>query len=417
MNQSAPAVRIAYGSLLRAAEGLTQWRPMLLGFLTMVSCALLMAAGTFLAARAGGAGGMVLGALVGLLVLLLAASGFSGVGVMLMDKAKSVPVRSMADALVCGLMCLPKFIGFALVLLALVLVLALVGALAYLLCKLPVVGPLLLFLLHPVLVVLAGVVFTTVGWVAIPLFTPAVWDGRGFKEALSLVLAVARTRLVQVVALLLVLYLVVGVVGMLVAAALLPGYGFMSSLGASILGVGMFSGGMPSPGALMGGYGMGGSGLAVAAVMSSALIFGVAATLMGQVMLMGINLVYLSATEGVDIAAGQQMLDAGLAQARERARQAQERARQAAETAQARAREAAERARQAMPQASAAAVQPQPAAQEPLQAQEQAAPPQEPPADAPAAGEPAPASGRCPQCQGAVGEDDLFCGDCGHRLR
>lgn len=408
MIELTPPPRQTYGQLLRAAEGLTQWRPMALGFLTMVACTALMSVGMYLSMRVGGMAGVLLGGVVGLLVAALAASGFSGVGVMLMDKARQQPVRSMGDALVFGLLCLPKFIGFALLLLVLVLALALVGALVYLLCKLPVLGPLLLFVMHPVLVVGAAVVFTTVGWVAIPLFTPAVWDGRGFKESLSLVLAVARTRLVQVVALLLGLSLVVAIVGMLVSAALLPGYGFMTGLAASVLGKGVFAGGMLSPmGGLgmgsMGGFGMGGgAGLLMAGMLSSMLIFGVAATLMFQVLLMGVNLVYLCAIEGVDIAAGTQALDAGIARARERAQQAQEGARKAAELAQQRAREAAERARQAMPQAASAAAQ-EGAAQPPVrQAQEATGATPEPL--------------RCPQCDEEVGASDLFCGSCGHRM-
>ncbi len=68
---------------------------------------------------------------------------------------------------------------------------------------------------------------------------PAVWEGRGFKESLSLVIAVSRQRLVPTVLLFLALYVVVSVIGMVVFGALLPGYFFMTGLATSILGVGM----------------------------------------------------------------------------------------------------------------------------------------------------------------------------------
>lgn len=377
MSNDTSVPRIDFGQLLRAAEALTQWRPMVLGFLTLVCAGLLMAAGQYMAFRLGGGGGAALAFLVGLVAVVVLASGFSGVGVMLMDQAKAIAPRSMVDALLFGFMCLPKFIGFALVLLGLTLGLALVAALVYFVCKVPGVGPLLLFVAHPVLVVAAGVFFTAIAWVGIPLFTPAVWDGRSFKASLSLVYAVARSRLVHVVALFLGLYVVVSVIALLLFAALLPGYGFMTGLASAIVDPGMFSGGFSS---LMH---FSGSGHVYAGVMATGLIAMVAGTLMFQVLIMGVNLVYLSATNGLDISASEDALEAGLAQAREKARDAQERARLATE-----------RARQSAQAAAAAAhssVAPAPAAS-------------------------APAAPKCPQCHETIAADDVYCGSCGHKL-
>jgi len=378
MSNEARSPQIDFSQLLRAAEGLTQWRPMVLGFLTLVCAGLLMAAGQFLALKLGGGGGAILSSLVALLALVVLASGFSGVGVMLMDRAKSIAPRSMLDALLFGLMCLPKFIGFALVLLGLTLALSLVAALVYFVCKVPGVGPLLLFVAHPVLVVVAGVLFTAITWVAMPLFTPAVWDGCSFKESLSLVYAVARARLVQVVALFLGLYVVVSVIALLLFAALLPGYGFMTGLASAIVDPGMFSGGLSSV------MRFSGSGHVYAGVMATGLIFVVATTLMFQVLIMGVNLVYLSATAGLDISASRDALEAGLAQAREKAREAQERA-----------WVAAERARQSTQSVAAAA--------------------RSSVASAPAV--PTSVALRCPQCHEGIAAEDLFCGSCGHKLQ
>ena len=385
MNTPSSAPRINFSQLLRAAEGLTQWRPLALGFLTLVGSGLLMAGGMFLASSLGSALGGILAFVIGLLALVVMASGFSGVGVMLMDRAKLLAPRSMVDALLFGLMCLPKFIGFALVLLGLTLALTLVATLVYFLCKIPGVGPLLLFVAHPVMVVVAGVFFTAISWVAIPLFTPAVWDGRGFKEALSLVFAVARTRLLQVVALFLGLYVVVSIVALLLTAALLPGYAFMTGLASAVLGQNML-GDMSSVMSMGSGYG---SANLYAGMLATGLIFAVATTLMFQVLIMGVNLVYLSATEGVDIAASQAALNAGLAQAKNKAREAQERAREAAEHARQSTQNAASAARDSMASASATAAAPEPVA---------------------------PAHLSCPQCHQGIAVDDIFCGHCGHKL-
>lgn len=425
--------QINFAQLLRAGEGLTQWRPMLLGFLTLVAAAVLMVVGVAAGGAMRGGFGAALAGLCVLLAGVLMAAGMSGVGILLMDKAKGVEPRALMDALVAGLWCLPKLLGFAVVIVLVLLALALLGVLGYLLCKIPGIGALFLFVLHPVLVIVAAVVLTALFWVAIPLFTPAVWDGRSFKEALALVLAVARTRLVQTVVLLLGLYVVVSIIGMLVATALFPGYAFMSGLAASVLDPYVFAGGMHMLSGMFspygGGYGGSGLGLLYAGVLATVLIFGVAFTLMAQVGLLGMNLVYLSATEGLDIRATQEELDAGLAQARERAQHAKERARQAAEQMQERAREAAEQAREharqrAQERAAAQAAAEQAASEEAARREAEERAVQEAGQTAPDGRDDAVAehqvdapAAACPKCHEVVGADDLFCGACGHRLK
>ena len=455
MQPSETMRQVSFAPLLRASEGLTQWRPMALGFLTWVVVALLLAVGGFLSSSLGGAAGVGLMGLFGLLAMILIAAGMSGAGILLMDKAKNIAPRSMLDAFLAGLWCIPKFLGFYVVMALVLVALAVVGAIGYFLAKIPGIGPLFFFVLHPVLVIMAAAVLTSLLWVGFPLFTPAVWEGRGFKESLTLVIAVSRQRLVPTVLLFLALYVVVSVIGMVVFGALLPGYFFMSGLATSILGVGMTGNGLAAITALMNGYGGGSSGLMYAGILATALIFGLAFTLMMQVALMGVNLVYLSATDGLDTADTENALNAGLDEMKRRAREAQEKARLAAEQAQEKARqmaeEAKERARQrAAEQAAAqAAAAEQTAAQAQAQAAAvlaaeqaeqqaaadrsateaaaaQAAPPDAAPQEPPLLAEPAPstnlppasaATATCPQCQHTVGHDDMFCGECGHRLK
>ena len=451
MQPSETMRQVSFAPLLRASEGLTQWRPMALGFLTWVVVALLLAVGGFLSSSLGGAAGGGLMGLFGLLAMILIAAGMSGAGILLMDKAKNIAPRSMLDAFLAGLWCIPKFLGFYVVVALVLAALAVVGAIGYFLAKIPGIGPLFFFVLHPVLVIMAAAVLTSLLWVGFPLFTPAVWEGRGFKESLTLVIAVSRQRLVPTVLLFLALYVVVSVIGMVVFGALLPGYFFMSGLATSILGVGMTGNGLAAITALMNGYGGGSSGLVYAGILATALIFGLAFTLMMQVALMGVNLVYLSATDGLDTADTENALNAGLDEMKRRAREAQEKARLAAEQAQEKARqmaeEAKERARQRAAEQAAAAEQAQAQAQAQAaavlaaeQAEQQAAadrlaaeaaaaqaaPPDAPPQEPTFLAEPAPstnlppapaATATCPQCQHTVGHDDMFCGECGHRLK
>ena len=451
MQASETMRQVSFAPLLRASEGLTQWRPMALGFLTWVVVALLLAVGGFLSSSLGGAAGGGLMGLFGLLAMILIAAGMSGAGILLMDKAKNIAPRSMLDAFLAGLWCIPKFLGFYVVVALVLAALAVVGAIGYFLAKIPGIGPLFFFVLHPVLVIMAAAVLTSLLWVGFPLFTPAVWEGRGFKESLTLVIAVSRQRRVPTVLLFLALYVVVSVIGMVVFGALLPGYFFISLFSISILGVGITGNGLAAITALMNGYGGGSSGLMYAGILATALIFGLAFTLMMQVALMGVNLVYLSATDGLDTADTENALNAGLDEMKRRAREAQEKARLAAEQAQEKARQMAEEAKERARQRAAEQAAAQAAAAEQAQAQAaavlaaeqaeqqaaadrlaaeaaaaQAAPPDAPPQEPTFLAEPAPstnlppasaATATCPQCQHTVGHDDMFCGECGHRLK
>lgn len=388
--------KLNLSSLMRSAEGLTQWRPMLLSFLTLVGAGLLFMLSGVMAGKMGNSFGSVLAMVMSLVALALMAAGFSGSGVMLMDKAKRIPVRSMTDAVIFGFLCLPRFIGFALVLLVIAIAMALVAALVYLLCKIPGVGPLLLFVAHPVMVLGAAFIATAVMWVAFPMFTPAVLDGRGFKEALAVVYESARTRLFQVVLMLVALYVIAAIIMGVVMGGLFAGYGFMTALAAAVMSEQMASG-FGMMGQVMGfgrGYGMGhggDSGQVYALMLASGVIFSVVFSLLMQVLIMGINLVYLSVTEGLDLTKSQAALDAGLEQARRKAKEAQERA-----------KEAAERARQARP---VPATVPATAATNE-------------PAPAPAVVAPTvPDTAGCPKCGTPVAADDLFCGSCGHKLQ
>lgn len=399
--------QIDFSRLLRAAEGLTQWRPLVVGFITFVAVALVGALGGFLVGKLDNSFGQsAVSLLTAICLFVVLCTGLSAVGVMLMDRAKSIPVRSITDAFVFGLMCLPKFIGFALFLLALLLVIAVAAALVYFICKIPGIGPLLLFVAHPVLVIAATLIFAAVAWVGIPLFAPAVWEGRSFKEALSLLHAASKNRFVTVVALLFVVYLVLSIITGLVLGALFPGYTFMTGLAATILGQEAFSGGwgsvmnlvLPGGGAGVsnyGGYGDGassGSGYMYAGLMASALIFGIVISLLAQVLIMGINLVYLISTDGLDVSASQSEIEARLEQMRKKAQEAQERARQAAE----RARQG-QQAPAAPTSASQSAVSPNTTA--PIAAPEHIGPM------------------LCPNCKSSITTEDVFCVECGHKLK
>lgn len=402
MTAKAMLKSIDFGQLLRAAEGLTQWRAMGLSFLTWLAGGMVMALGQMLA---GALGSVLVGLVFALLAGVVFAAGMSAVGILLQDRAKGLEPRHYIDALAAGLACVPKLLGFALLVVAALLVLYIAAAIVYFVCKLPLFGPLLFFVVQPVLVVTAAVLFIALYWVAAPLLAPAIWDGRSLRSAVSLVVAVARTRIVQVVVMLLVLYFMLGAIALILFSGFAPGFSSMTGLAAGIIGSDMLTslGGMEGA---IGGVGAAAysSGHAVAGALSTVIMFAVVMTLLAQVMVMGMNLIYLMVSEGLDEEASEASLHAGIAKARERARQVQELARQ-------KAREAAERVRQ---QRAARSAGPPPL----LPYDASAAPPPAAPAATEAAIDAA-AGARpdCPICSQLVEPGDRFCSHCGHKLQ
>ncbi|GAB2485457.1 hypothetical protein GCM10027082_40570 [Comamonas humi] len=392
---------IDFSQLLRAAEGLTQWRAMGLSFVTWMASGLVMALGQMLA---GALGSVFVGLVFALLAGVVFAAGISAVGILLQDRAKGLEPRGVGEAFSAGLRCVPKFILFALLLVAVMLVLYLVAAIVYFVCKLPIVGPILFFFAHPVLVVAASVLFIALYWVAAPLLAPAIWDGRSLRSAVALVVAIARSRIVPVVVMLLALYFVLGVIALILLSGFVPGFSSMTGLAAGIIGPSMLA---PLGGGMGAAYS---SGHVVAGSLSTVIMFAVIMTLLAQVMFMGTNLIYLMVSDGLDEEASEASLQAGIALAREKARQAQELAQQ-------KAREAAERLRQQRPGAAEAGTA---AAAAATGEATPPAPESAPPVSAPPVVEPpaAPAAQpHCPACTQVVGPDDQFCGHCGHKLR
>lgn len=468
---------IQFSALARAGEGLTQWRPLAMGFITLVACGLLVFVSQALARGMGGFAGVLLFGLLMLATAVVFFSGVSAVGVMLMDKAQGIAVRGFADAAYAGLLCVPKFLGLALLALVATLVFYLVAAIIYFVCKIPVLGAVLAFVAHPVLIIAASALI--VAWVCVvaPMFAPAVWSGLPFKAALASVIGIARNRLVEVVLMQIVLYVILMVITGLLFMGLLPASISLTAMGTGIAGGG--AGGMGLEGLMYMGpralAHMGMSGSVIGLWLGVGVLFCVIFALLGQVAVMGQNLVYLQASASIDSTGEEQALDGVWSDVRKRAEEAKERAKAAAERAkqvaaqkaqevaaanEARKAAAAEQAQQqaARQEAEAARLQAEQAAAEQAQQQaavaaereaarqaaeatrlqaeqaaaDQAAAAQQAaqeaqrladaqPAAAPQTQDAAPvapaAAPSCPSCHGQVGRTDSFCEHCGHKLK
>ena len=116
-------------------------------------------------------------------------TGVNAAGLLQMDHARGISPRSTADALVYGLMCIPKLIVLGLVFLAVEIAVFLVIAMLLFICKIPFLGPLLFVVVFPLSVVVAGV--TIVGlFLCMVLSLPAIWQGASITRALAQTLAI-----------------------------------------------------------------------------------------------------------------------------------------------------------------------------------------------------------------------------------
>lgn len=130
--------------LLRAPDAIKNRKAFLLCAGTLLVTAIGYGIGTFLAIKlfSGSIAAIFIASgIITILAVLIFWTGFSGVGLLLMDQAHDIEPRSMMDAVIGGLMCMGKFL-LVLLLDALFGVLFL-GACALLLvvCKIPGIGP------------------------------------------------------------------------------------------------------------------------------------------------------------------------------------------------------------------------------------------------------------------------------------
>lgn len=340
-----PLGEIRFATLARAAEGLTQWRPLLLCFLTLLLTGTLIAGAAWMLVKAGFF--MYLIFMLAAVVALLAGS--SGVGIMLMDKARNEPVRSFSAAASAGLLCLPKFLLVGLAIFVATLAYYLLAAVIYFICKIPVLGGILAFVAHPILVLVAAALLIAMIWVVGPLMGPALWSGLSVKAALANVLSIARKRLVEVVLMEVVLYVILGLVCFMLFAGLVPATVSLTGMAMSITGDAGAMAGMFMGGGYGRGYGGGFNPMGMMGGGSTGLIAGlgvlycVVGALLAQVAIMGMNLIYLQARESVDPAEAEGALDSLIGDVRKKAEEAKAQTMAAAERTMA----AAERAKQA----------------------------------------------------------------------
>ncbi len=314
----------AFSSLFEAVSGLRNGRAIvaLLGCLVVGVVVAMLLLSMF-----GGPGILVM--LLAMLVWIVAiGTGVNAAGILQMDEARGAARRSTVDALVLGLMGLPKLVVLGLACLAVEVAVFIAIALLMAVCKIPVLGPMLFVVAFPLSVAVAGI--TVVGlFVLAALSLPAIWQGETVMRAATQTLAIVRSRFVETLLLLVFVGLLCFVVGLVVFAVFGAGLVPTLALSASILS---FGGTMPM-GAMAGlspSFDGAGARYAISGAIGGSVLWAVAVAVVGQVYLRGLSLVYLRVTEGLDLGAAEAALRAGIDDAKRRASELGDRAKSAA---------------------------------------------------------------------------------------
>lgn len=377
------------GSLLDATSAIGNWRALALFAASTVAAVLVF--GLLVATQS--AAGVLLGAVLG---WLLAFYGVNAVGIMLMDATRDGESRTPMQAVAASLLTSHRLLLVGLLAFAGLLALLIGVAILLLLCKLPVIGPLLFAVVMPLSALLLGLTLFTLAYVFYPLAASAIWSGATVMEAAGNLLAIARKRLVAVVLQEVVLMLIVFFVALILLGIVFSGLGLTTMMSAGIVGggegglqsLGMMAMGMGSMG--MGGLG-GGGGYVLAGGLGTTLLLALAGIVPGLIALQGFCQIYLSSLEGLDSGDARRALAATLQKTQEKMREAREKV-----EAQAR--------RPVTPAAAETPVSPSAPAASAVPAVETSAP------VAPAV------VAACPACRMPVEPDDVFCGHCGQRI-
>ena len=367
-------------SLLDALDAVSKWQPFVILCVTFLASLLIAAMfGAVTAAFASTSG--VLAAITGFLGFVATISvsivGFNATGIWLSDEVWGRSQRSIMDAVMASVFTSHRLLAVLALEFVFFLVFMLALALVFFICKIPGLGPLLYAVAMPVGVIASGIVLFALLYIAIPLAAPAIWNGTPIMRTMVMLQSVARSRMLKAIVMMVLLGLLTFMVIGFVSAVLVFGSMVVAGLSAAILPIPSFGmGGIAQ--VFSGGSGMGGYAYAVG--------FGVACLfLIGSIpgvliALRGFSIIYREVSENLNFEEDERNLNDRMAVMKARA----EAARQQAITPKA-------------PQAPE--VPSQPAVAE-----------RAPPVNV------APAL-TCNRCHAPVTPDELFCGECGNKLK
>lgn len=361
-------------SLLDALDAVSKWQPTALLTATALFSVLLAvlfgAVTAFFAQKSG-----VLAGFTGLLGFILVASvaliGLNAAGIWLSDEVWGRKQRTLIDSVLASAFSAHRLLAVIAIEFLFFLAFIIALTLVFLICKIPGVGPLLYAVAMPAGVIASGIVLFALIYIAIPLASPAIWNGMPILRTIILLQAVARQRMLKAVIMMLLLGLMTTIAIGFVWAILGLGALVVASLSAIVLGVS--GGGIQG---IMQLFSSGsGDGYAYAIGFGASVLFLLGANPGLLIALKGASIIYRDVSEGLSLEAAEQEMNKRMSDIKTRAEAARA---------------------QAMTQ---------------MQAPQPLAP------TSPATNETPAAGMQCPSCQTAITPDDVFCGNCGHKLK
>lgn len=362
-------------SLLDALDAVTQWRPSALlsatAVLSIVLTVLFGALTAFFAQRSGVLAGIT-GFIGFVVVFSVALIGINATGIWLSDGVWGRPQRSLTDAVLTATFTVHRLLAVMVLEFLFFLVFLLALTLVLFLCKIPGVGPLLYSFVLPLGVIASGTVLFGLVYIGIPLASPAIWNGTPILRTVLMLQSVARTRMLKAIIMMFLLGLMTMMIVGFVWAILGIGAMAVASLSAIVLNV---SGGMGSMMSMFQHGSMDGYGYAIGFGTAVLLLIGANPGIL--IALKGASIIYREVSEGLSLDDAEREMNTRMADMKARA-------------------EAARAQAMAHTQTAAPAATPTPAV---AQAQ-------------------APVSAtQCPNCHNPITADDVFCGNCGHKLQ
>ena len=165
-NESSAVSMPNFSALLGALHAVKNLRAVMLTALVLVTTAVVFAVVIFVVGRAGSVALTMIGALFAYLVAIY---GVSAVGFMLMSEAKGAPPLSIADALTMSMMSTHRWIAVMLLALVVFILFAVVLAVIFFVCKIPVAGPVLYAVVVPVATFVTAFFLAAMYFVVMPL--------------------------------------------------------------------------------------------------------------------------------------------------------------------------------------------------------------------------------------------------------
>lgn len=368
------------GSLLKALEAITNRRAFLSLMAGTLGAGGLFSLFAYITTRLAFGGHETLAALCGfiggLLSLTVLLTGASAAGIHLCRQFRDQEEMGLLSAFLAALSTLPRFIGIFLLLGLLMLGISIALALVYFVCKIPGVGPLLYLVALPLGAVILGMFGYAMVFIT-PLAGPAVWSGNSIFHSIALLWGILRQRLLSVVVKAILLGLLTALVGVLIMGGVFSGLALSSLISAPIVGNFISDPTAAITSLMMGG---GSSGHMLTGAFGAFLLIASASVLPALVWIGGNCIIFDEVSCGLSTEEIAERMRKQIVAAKEHAKQASEKLGEAS-------RELAEKAREA-----------------------QAASISSKTVEAP------PTATNCPSCNNAVGADDAFCGNCGHRL-